>query len=59
MRKSCPVGVKTLRKALQFAVANLEEVALPRLKKAGAVSSVPSAIKKAKAALRQTRHLCP
>lgn len=59
MRKTCPVGVKSLRKALKFAVNNLEAVALPQLKKAGIVSSVPAAIKKAKAALRQTRHLCP
>jgi hypothetical protein len=58
MKKTCPAGVRILREALKFAVANLEEVALPNLKKAGKVTSVPGAIAKAKAALRRTRGLC-
>jgi len=59
-KKSCPVGVRPLRKALKFALANLEQVALPRIKKdhPTLVTSIPGAIAKAKAALRRTKNLC-
>lgn len=47
-----PKSTKALCKALRFAVRNLEDFARPAVR--GRVTSVPSAIRKAKAALRRS-----